>query len=58
MALQIVPDGLVQRYLEVTELIKTVNEKLGEANSVVFRETSSRIKLPERIKEVRFDVFK
>ncbi len=58
MALQIVPDGLVQRYLEVTEEIKSVNEKLGEVNSVVFRETSSRIKLPERIKEVRFDVFK
>ena len=58
MALQIVPDGLVQRYLEVTEEIKSVNKKLGEVNSVVFRETSTRIKLPERIKEVRFDVFK
>ena len=58
MALELVPDGLVQRYLEVSEEIKIVQCKLGEVNQVVFCETSSRIKLPARIKEVNYGLFK
>ena len=58
MALEHVPDGLVQRYLEVSEEIQSVKSKLGEVNQVVFSETSSRIKLPARIKEVNYGLFK
>ena len=58
MALEHVPDGLVQKYLEASEEIQSVKSKLGEVNQVVFSETSSRIKLPERIKEVNYGLFK
>jgi hypothetical protein len=49
-----VPDGLVQKYLEIKEQMDRVKGQLGEVNTVVFRETSTKIKLPERIKEVNF----
>ena len=55
MALERVPDGLVQKYLEVSEEIQSVKSKLGEVNQVVFSETSSRIKLPARIKQGVFN---
>ena len=55
MALEHVPDGLVQKYLEVSEEIQSVKSKLGEVNQVVFSETSSRIKLPARIKQGVFN---
>jgi hypothetical protein len=58
LATENVPDGLVQRYLEVIEQLDRVKGQLGEVNTVVFRETSTKIKLPERIKEVNFDIFK
>ena len=58
MALEHVPDGLVQKYLEVSVEIHSVKSKLGEVNQVVFSETSSRIKLPARIKEVNYGLFK
>lgn len=53
-----VPDGLVQNYLEVKEELDRVKGQIGEISTVVFRETSTKIKLPERLKqEVRFDIF-
>lgn len=58
MALENVPNGLVQQYLSVSEDIKELKSKLGEVNQVVFSETSSRIKLPARIKEMNYGLFK
>ena len=58
LARENIPDGLVQHYLELKEQIDGVKGQLGEVNTAVFRETSSKIKLPERIKEVSFDLFK
>ena len=58
MAMEKIPDGLVQKYLSVLDEINSVKSKLGEVNQVVFSETSSRIKLPKKLgKEVNFDVF-
>ena len=51
-----IPDGLVQQYLELKDQINGVKGQLGEVNTVVFRETSTKIKLPERIKG--YDLFK
>ena len=56
MILENVPDDLVQKYLEVKEQMDRVKGQLGEVNTVVFRETSTKIKLPERIKG--YDLFK
>jgi len=50
LARENIPDGLVQRYLELKEQIDGVKGQLGEVNTAVFRETSTKIKLPERIK--------
>jgi len=58
LARENIPDGLVQRYLELKEQIDSVNGNLKDVNTAVFKETSSKIKLPERIKEVGFDIFK
>jgi len=53
-----VPDGLVQKYLNAKEKLDRVKVQLGEVNTVVFRETSTKIKLPERLKqEVHFELF-
>ncbi len=57
LAMEVVPDRLVQQYLSVKEDINELKNKLGEVNREVFSETSSRIKLPARIKEVRYDLF-
>jgi len=56
LARENIPDGLVQKYLELKEQIDGVKGQLGEVNTVVFRETSTKIKLPERIKG--YDLFK
>jgi hypothetical protein len=56
LARENIPDGLVQQYLELKEQIDGVKGQLGEVNTVVFRETSTKIKLPERIKG--YDLFK
>ena len=50
LARENIPDELVQQYLELKEQIDGVKGRLGEVNTVVFRETASKIKLPERIK--------
>jgi hypothetical protein len=42
--------------LELKEQIEGVKGQLGEVNTVVFRETATKIKLPERIKG--YDIFK
>jgi hypothetical protein len=56
LARENIPDGLVQKYLELKEQIDQVKGQLGEVNTVVFRETATKIKLPERIKG--YDLFK
>jgi hypothetical protein len=56
LARENIPDGLVQKYLELKEQIDGVKGQLGEVNTVVFRETATKIKLPERIKG--YDIFK
>ena len=56
LARENIPDGLVQKYLELKEQIEGVKGQLGEVNTVVFRETATKIKLPERIKG--YDIFK
>jgi len=58
LAKENIPDGLVQKYLELKEQIEGVKGQLGEVSTAVFKETASKIKLPERIKEVSFDIFK
>ncbi len=58
LAFEVIPDRLVQQYLAVKEKLKTVREKLGIVNQEVFSETSSLIKLPKRIKEVEYDLFR
>ena len=58
LARENIADGLVQKYLELKEQIDGVKGQLGEVNSVVFRETSEKIKLPEKLKGVSFDLFK
>jgi len=50
LAKENIPDRLVQMYLELKEQIDGVKGQLGEVNTAVFRETSTMIKLPERIK--------
>jgi len=55
LARENIPDGLVQQYLELKEQIDGVKGQLGEVNTVVFRETATKIKLPERIKG--YDLF-
>ena len=56
LARENIPGGLVQQYLELKDQINGVKGQLGEVNTVVFRETSTKIKLPERIKG--YDLFK
>ena len=56
LARENIPDGLVQKYLELKEQIDQVKGQLGEVNTVVFRETATKIKLPERIKG--YDLFR
>ena len=56
LAKENIPDGLVQQYLELKDQIDGVKGQLGEVNTVVFKETASKIKLPERIKE--YDLWK
>jgi hypothetical protein len=56
LAQENIPNGLVQKYLELKEQIDGVKGQLGEVNTVVFRETATKIKLPERIKG--YDLFK
>ena len=56
LARENIPDGLVQRYLKLKEQIDSVNGNLKEVNTAVFKETVSKIKLPERIKG--YDLFK
>jgi hypothetical protein len=42
-----VSQGYVQTYLNLREQIKELEDKLNELNSIVFSETSSKIKLPK-----------
>ena len=56
MAIENIPDDLVQKFLELKEKIDRVKARLGEVNTVVFSETRTKIKLPERIRD--YDILK
>jgi hypothetical protein len=47
-----VSDGLVQKYLLVTERLYKIKNQLGEANEVVFSETKTKIQLPPSIENI------
>lgn len=42
-----VPQGYVQSFLSIKEQIRQIESQLGEVNSAVFAETSSKIRLPK-----------
>ncbi|MBU4443622.1 hypothetical protein KJ656_00850 [bacterium] len=42
-----VPQGYVQSFLSIKEQIRRIESQLGEVNTAVFAETSSRIRLPK-----------
>ena len=42
-----VPEGYIQSYLSVKEQIRRIESQLGEVNTAVFAETSSKIRLPK-----------
>ncbi len=55
LAVEKVPEGLVQTYLSLKEQIGGLKAKLGEVNMTVFEETKSKIKLPKLIQETNID---
>ena len=52
MALEKVSENLVQRLLSLLEQKKDIKSKLGEVNREVYSETTQKIRLPDRLKEV------
>jgi hypothetical protein len=52
-----VSEALVKCYLSLTEKITRLESQLGQVNSTVFMETSSKIKLPGSMKETSHELF-
>lgn len=57
LAVETVPDYLLQQYLSVTDEIRILNSKLGQVNREVFNETKQLIKLPARLMDKRDELF-
>jgi|TARA_B100000959_G_scaffold2367_1_gene2678 hypothetical protein len=57
MALEKVTESLVQRYLSLQEQKKDIESRLGEVNREVYRETTQKIRLPDKLKENIYDIF-
>jgi len=57
LAMETVPDYLLQQYLSVTDEIRILKSKLGQVNREVFNETKQIIKLPSRLMEKRDELF-
>jgi hypothetical protein len=53
-----ISDHLIQNYLWMREQVGSLEERIQTLNREVYKENSTKIKLPERIKEVNFDIFK
>lgn len=49
LARENVPEGYIQTYLALKEQIKSVESQLGQVNTEVFAETSTKIRLPKLI---------
>lgn len=57
LAMETVPDYLLQQYLSVTDEIRIIKSKLGQVNREVFNETKQIIKLPARLMDKRDELF-
>ena len=54
MALEKISESHVQRYLEAKEQKEALESRLGEVNREVYNETTQKIRLPERLKEIKY----
>lgn len=57
LAIETVPDYLLQQYLSVTDEIRILKSKIGQVNREVFNETKQLIKLPSRLMDKRDGLF-
>lgn len=57
LAIETMPDYLLQQYLLVTDEIRILKSKLGQVNREVFNETKQLIRLPSRLMDKRNEIF-
>jgi hypothetical protein len=56
LAKEKIPEAYVQTYLALKEQINILKGKLGEVNSMVYSETTAKIKLPKLLEEKEHDI--
>jgi len=57
LANESVPEGYIQTYLALKEQIRNIESQLGQVNTEVFTETSTKIRLPKLIERSVHDKF-
>jgi hypothetical protein len=56
LAKEKIPEAYVQTYLALKEQVNILKSKLGEVNSLVYSETTAKIKLPKLLEDKHHDI--